>query len=102
MKNPYKLLSENLNMEVAYFKFDRPPQLPYLIYAGEGSDNFTADNKVYDSDYNYRVEYYFDRKNEVIERQIEALFDENEIIWSKSADIYIDTERMFAIHYQIR
>lgn len=100
MMNPYRLLT-TLELPVSYMKHDREETLPYLVYKGSGSSNFKSDNIVSHSHYMYEVEYYFDRKNEVIERQIETLFNENEIIWEKSEDVYISEEDIFVIYYNI-
>lgn len=98
--NPYQLL-RTLGYPVAYMKFDEVVPLPYLVYRGGGSSNLVGDNRVLYSDYNYTVEYYFDKKSTATERKIEELFNVNEIPWSKSEDIYIDTENIFLINYYI-
>lgn len=100
MKNPLRLLKK-LNMPVAYFKFNKRVNPPFLIYRGDGSANFKADNKVYNSSYNYSLEFYFKEKNENKEREIEELLNENEIIWEKSEDIYIQSENIFLINYYL-
>ena len=92
---------QTLGMPVAYMKHSQPVALPYLIYRGNGSVNLKADNVVYNSDNNYVVEYYFDKKSEATERQIEQLFYQNDIPWEKSEDVYIQTEDMFVIYYFI-
>lgn len=100
MKNPFRLL-ETLNIPVSYFKLNSPTPLPYLIYKGAGSDNAEADNKTYYSANKYELEYYFDKKDETTEKKIEQLLNENEIVWEKSDDIYIQSENMFVIYYYI-
>lgn len=100
MKNPINIL-EKLNIPIAYYKFDDEVATPFIIYRGAGSANFKADNKVYNSSYNYTLEYYFKEKNEHLERKIERLLNDNEIIWEKTEDVYIPSENMFLIYYNL-
>ena len=100
MKNPLDILKK-LNMPIAYFKFNKRVNPPFLIYRGDGSNNFKADNVVYNSSYNYNLEFYFKDKNEHKEREIEELLNENEIIWDKSEDVYIPSENIFVIYYYL-
>lgn len=100
MKNPFRLL-ETLEIPVSYFKNEKNIEPPYLIYLGAGTDNFIADNSVFHHENNYRVEYYFNRKDEELEEKIIKLFNDNEIIWTKSEDIYIDDENMFVIYFDL-
>ena len=96
----YELLKK-LNMPVAYYKFESKVELPFLIYYENGSNNFLADNYVYDADYNYVIEYYFNTKDTNTEKKIENLFNENEIVWRKGSDAYISSEQIFVIPYYI-
>lgn len=101
MNNPYKLLKKT-GLPVSYMRNKKEIELPYLIYLGNGSINFKADNKIYNTDNTYIVEYYFKNKNENLERQIEALFNENNIIWEKTEDIFIPDENMIFIRYFLK
>lgn len=82
-------------------KFNKTVELPFLIYLGRGSSNLLADNKVYESKYNYTIEYYFNLKDERVEKDIEQLFNDNNIPWEKSEDIFISEENMYLIRYEI-
>lgn len=101
MNNPYKLLKKT-GLQVSYMRNKKEIELPYLIYLGNGSINFKADNKIYNTDNTYIVEYYFKNKNENLERQIEDLFNENNIIWEKTEDIFIPDENMIFIRYFLK
>ncbi|WP_425539444.1 hypothetical protein [Microaceticoccus formicicus] len=94
-------LLQTLGLPVAYMKHVTAQKLPYLVYLGSGSSNFVADNRVYNSENNYTVEYYFDRKSTTTEKKIEKLFNDNEIVWQKSEDIYIRDEEMYLIRYYV-
>lgn len=94
-------LLQTLGIPVAYMKHATTQKLPYLVYFGSGASNFVADNKVYNSENNYTIEYYFDRKSTTTEQKIEKLFNDNEIVWEKSEDIYIKDEEMYLIRYYV-
>lgn len=78
-----------------------PKAPPYLVYLGNGQDNFTADNTFYYSENRYRVEYYFIDKDETKEKAIEDAFLENGYLYEKSDDIYLEEEGVFVIYYYI-
>ena len=90
-----------LNIPVAYFRTKEKLTLPYLIYYGNGQDIFNADNTVWHKANNYTIEYYFDRKNEAKEDEIEQLLASKGWNYSKSEDIYIESEDIFEIIYEI-
>lgn len=74
---------------------------PYLIYMGAGQDTFEADNTLYHRENTYRVEYYFAEKNEAAETAIEDALLADGYNYSKSEDIYIEDEGVFAIYYYL-
>lgn len=74
---------------------------PFLIYRGSGANNLKSDDEVYYTDYGYTIEYYFKEKDEEKEEAIEKVLNQNKIIWEKSEDIYIDSEKLFLIYYTI-
>lgn len=90
-----KLLSTGI--PVAYLKFDKPQTLPFMVYyesdtAVKGADRFNL----------YResaviIELYSAAKNIQLERQIEMLFRDRELV--KTADTYLDEENMFMAAY---
>ena len=66
-----------LDIPVVYSHFsnnqDSPNHIepPYLAYIGNGQDNFEADNTYYWNNNKYQIEYYFTKKNEELETEIE-------------------------------
>lgn len=74
---------------------------PYLVYLGDGQEQFNADNTFYKKSNSYRIEYYFTEKNETIEETIESALLAEGWLYSKSEDIYIESEDVFEIYYQI-
>lgn len=103
----YQILTDpntGLGLPCAYSHFrddEVPSEPPYLVYMGNGQDNFRADNTYYKSENTYRIEYYFKEKDEAIEAQIEALLLDNGYLYDKSEDVYIEDEGVFVIYYTV-
>lgn len=93
------LQSTGLPCAYSHFKTDQEP--PYLVYLGTGQDEFLADNTVYYKENNYRIEYYFKAKNEEYESAIEDALTSAGYVYSKSEDIYIESEGVFEIYYTV-
>ncbi|MBR4627784.1 MAG: hypothetical protein IKO47_08815 [Ruminococcus sp.] len=82
-----------LGIPVAYLKFNKPQSLPFAVYYEAGTDIKGADGYNLFRDVTVTVELYCEKKQPQLERQIERLFREYEIV--KSSDIYIEDEDMF-------
>jgi len=95
----YNLL-KTTGLPVAYHHFISPPTPPYIVYLFSYSDNFGADNKVYDAKEIFQVELYTTKKDPASEVLIESLFDESDIYWKKT-ETYIDSEGLYQVLYEI-
>lgn len=78
-----------------------PISPPYVAYIGNGQDDFAADDTYYYRRNNYQVEYYFTIKDEAQESAIEQLLLDNGFPYTKSEDVYIESEGVFVIYYDI-
>lgn len=78
-----------------------PKSPPYIVYIGEGQDTFSADNTYYHTKNRYQVEYYFIKKDETKEAELEELLLENGFLYEKSEDVFIEDEGVFVIYYTI-
>lgn len=99
----YEIL-KSTGLPCAYSHFtedNKPKSPPYIVYIGAGQDTFNADDTYYYRQERRQVEYYFTKKDERQEAVIEDLFLENGFIYSKSEDIYIESEGVFVIYYQV-
>lgn len=101
----YNLL-KSTNLPVYYHHFtvkpNQPaPNPPYIIYLFTYSNNFGADNRVYQKVDNYQVELYSDKKDLASEKLIEDLFDENDIYYEKT-ETYIEAEGLHQVLYEIQ
>lgn len=72
------------NPSYHYGKAPKGTKLPYLVANDNGSDNFEADNIVYQPKQGVSLELYTTSKNVALEEQIEELLNSLEIVWSKS------------------
>lgn len=92
---------QELKRPVVYGRFHKEQELPYFCIMGTGQFNFAADNTYIHSENSYQIEYYFDKKNEEFETEIEQLLLENGYQYEKSEDLYLDEENVFLIYYDI-
>lgn len=103
----YEILTNaqtGVGIPVAYSHFtdkNVPKAPPYLVYIGDGQDVFDADNTFYWSRNRYQLEYYFAKKNEAEETRIEKVLLDNGFLYQKSEDVYIESEGVFVIYYNI-
>lgn len=103
----YEILTDDetgVNIPVVYSHFtevDSPHAPPYIAYIGSGQDHFDADNTYYWTENRYQLEYYFTKKNEATEAAIESVLLDNGFLYEKSEDVYIESEGVFVIYYNI-
>lgn len=92
---------KSTGLPCAYSHFNGKVKPPYLVYIGAGQDTFDADNTHYYRENRYQVEYYFTEKNEANEAVIEKALLDNDFIYEKSEDTFIDDQGVFVIYYQV-
>jgi len=83
----------SLKIPVAYLMFRKPQVLPFMVYYEGGTEIRGADGYNMIRITNIVIELYSDIKRPELERQIEELFRDTEIM--KLADTYLDGEKMF-------
>ena len=93
------LISTGLPCAYSHFKKSQTP--PYIVYMGSGQDVFEADNTHYWKRNTYQIEYYFTTKTESNEAAIEEALLENGYLYDKSEDVYIESEGVFVIYYNV-
>lgn len=100
LDNLYTILS-GLNIPVAYHHFNKPTELPYLVFYELGTDNEFADNKVYHKCMTIEIELYTEYKDTALETSLENILNENEIPFEKIVENYLDDEKAYENVYQI-
>ena len=98
----YQLLTDpdnGLGLPVTYGYFSKEEKLPFICLMGSGQDTFKADNTFYKRKDCTQIEYYFKRKDPEKEAALEQLLLDNNYLYEKSEDIYIESEDVFVIYY---
>lgn len=97
-----KLLSilDSIGIPYAYDHFaeGESPEPPFLCYLLPGSDNFSADGKVYHKISEVRLELYTDYKDLASEQKVEDTLDAAGLFYNKT-ETWIDSEKLYEILY---
>ncbi|MFM1525268.1 MULTISPECIES: hypothetical protein [Helcococcus] len=97
----YEILNKDLDIPLTYKRIKDPINPPFIAYIGIGQARMFADDTVYVKENRYRLEYYFTKKDEELEDKLENTLLANGYIYSKSEDIFIESENVFIIYYEI-
>ena len=97
-----RLLSilNNIGVPYAYDHFaeGEAPDPPFLCYLLPGSDNFSADGKVYLKVSSVNIELYTDSKDLSVEQKLEAVLDTHGIFYDKT-EVWIESEKLYEVLY---
>ena len=99
MEELLQILSET-QIPFAYHHFaeGESPEPPFICYLLPGSNNFSADGKVYYKINEVHIELYTDLKDLAVEQQLEDVFDEHGIFYNKS-ETWIESEKLYEVLY---
>ena len=81
-----------------HFAEGEAPDPPFLCYLLPGSDNFSADGKVYYRISEVRVELYTDQKDLAAERKMEDALDAAGVFYNKT-ETWIESEKLYEVLY---
>lgn len=81
-----------------HFAEGEAPEPPFLCYLLPGSNNFSADGKVYCRISEVRLELYTDWKDPAIERKVENALDAAGIFYNRT-ETWIDSEKLYEVLY---
>ena len=92
-----QILSET-QIPFAYHHFAEGelPEPPFICYLLPGSNNFSADGKVYYKINEVHIELYTDLKDLAVEQQLEDVLDEHGIFYNKS-ETWIESEKLYEV-----
>lgn len=92
---------ESTKLPVAYnaFRIGAVPALPYIVYSFPNSDNFGADNCVYQRYENVRVWLCTSEKDFTTEKLLESALDANTLFWDKT-ETFEQNDSMYMILYE--
>lgn len=99
MEELLQILSET-QIPFAYHHFaeGKSPEPPFICYLLPGSNNFSADGKVYYKINEVHIELYTDLKDLAVEQQLEDVLDEHGIFYNKS-ETWIESEKLYEVLY---
>ena len=99
MEELLQILNET-QIPFAYHHFaeGESPEPPFICYLLPGSNNFSADGKVYYKINEVHIELYTDLKDLAVEQQFEDVLDEHGIFYNKS-ETWIESEKLYEVLY---
>ena len=91
---------DGFDKKVAYraFPTGKAPELPFICYLANSTENLFADNEVYAVIHGIDVELYTQYKDQQTELKVEECLESLGIAWEK-AEEYIDSENMYEVIY---
>lgn len=92
---------ESIGFPSVYYQWETNgniPPLPYVIFYYPATDNFSADNIVYQQIIQLNVELYTKRKDFASEMLVETVLNENGLFWEKQ-ESFIESEDMYEVLY---
>jgi hypothetical protein len=81
-----------------HFSEGELPNPPFICYLLPGSDNFSADGRVYYKINEVRIELYCGSKDPALEATLEAVLDEHGIFYNKT-EVWIESEKLYEVLY---
>jgi hypothetical protein len=93
---------ESMHLPYAYHHYaeGEAPALPYLIYTYPQSIPYAADDGVYVQGSSVQLELYSETRDLSVERRIEHILDDNDLVYRKS-EVYIESENLYEIIYEM-
>ena len=81
-----------------HFAEGESPKPPFITFLLPGSNNFSADGKVYLKIHEVHIELYTDEKNPETEALVEDVLDAHGIFYDKS-EVWIESEKLYEVLY---
>ena len=93
-------IMEDIGIPFAYDHFaeGEAPEPPFVCFLCPGSDNFSADGRVYYKIHTVHIELYTDEKNPETEDRVEVVLDERGIFYDKT-EVWIESEKLYEVLY---
>ena len=91
---------EEMGIPFAYHHFaeGESPEPPFICYLLPGSNNFSADGRVYYKINEVHIELYTDLKDFAVEQGVEAVLDGHGVFYNKS-EVWIESEKLYEVLY---
>ena len=99
MQEMISILNETgLPFAYDHFAEGESPDPPFITFLLPGSDNFSADGRVYLKVDVVHIELYTDEKNPGTESLVEDVLDAHDIFYEKT-EVWIESERLYEVLY---
>lgn len=95
-----KAILGETGIKFSYHHWEEPPPLPYGVFLDPYSNNFMADNRVYEKISHIQIELYAEEKDLLAEQSIEDVLDKHDMPYEKEF-LYIPEERLYETIYEI-
>lgn len=94
------LLLGEMQIPFAYDHFaeGESPDPPFICYLLPGSNNFSADGRVYYKISEVHIELYTDLKDLSVENAVESVLDSHGIFYQKT-EVWIESEKLYEVLY---
>lgn len=101
-KEVYDML-KTLKIPVAYDHLDSNKQInpPFIVYRELAPDTFKADGITYYRPYEFEIELVTEKKDVLLEGQVETLLTENNIPYDMDNELWDDDEKIYHNFYEI-
>lgn len=97
-----KRILDQIGYPVAYSHFnDSPPSIPYICFRTLGTENFYADNKIYQEVIPVDIELYTEKKDLTAETKVKAALQDNGINYEMVPEVFIDSEKLFMNTFEV-
>lgn len=93
-----KTKCEEQGFKYAYGVFKSPTEPPFLIARSRRTNNFMADNKVYEKDIPIQLDYIYENKDLTEQNKIEDIIL-SDIAWDKTDETYLSSEKVWQVSY---
>lgn len=92
-----KKMLDTTGYPVAYYAFKKRQEPPFICYLEAETNNFFADNEVYQKITQIQVELYTAYKDRIAEARVENAL--SSFCWDKT-ETFIETENVYQITYE--
>lgn len=93
-----KIKCNEQGFKYAYGVFKKPTEPPHLIAICRETDNFMADNKVYNKDTPIQLDYTYIEKDITEQNKIEDIILAD-VAWNKTEEVYLSDEKIWQVSY---
>lgn len=92
---------DNYEVQSEFNHFSDSVIPPYITFYPTGTDNFAADNKVYEVVEGFKIELYSRESVSTEENKLGKYLTLNGLMWDKEQTIWIDEEKLYMTVFNI-